>query len=152
MLFMKHFLSSLATAAVLLTSAAGCTVIREVPAEQALPKNATPEMKLCRSLLEAFLKNDASGFVARLPEDTREQFDVRKFTSTRDYITSTMGQPVSFQYLTTLEFVTLSPHIWKIRFERQDKKGNTIRSEALFRIITGDVGQGKAAVIGFNFL
>ena len=130
----------------------GCTVIREVPMEQALPKTATPELKLCRSLLEAFLKDDASGFVNQLPEDTREQFDVRKFTSTRSYITSTMGQPISFQYLTTLEFVTLSPHIWKIRFERQDRKGRTIRSEALFRIITGDVGGGKPAVIGFNFL
>lgn len=151
MLFMKYFLSVIAvTAAVLALT--GCTVIREMPMEQALPKDATPEMKLCRSLLEAFLKNDAAGFVELLPEDTREKFDMRKFTATRDYITSTMGQPISFQYLTTLEFVTLSPHIWKIRFERKDKKGNIIRSEALFRIITGDVGQGKVAVIGFNFL
>ena len=150
MLFMKRFLSLFtALAAAALT---GCTVIQEVPMEQALPKDATPEMKLCRSLLEAFLKNDADGFVKQLPEDTRDQFDVRKFTSTRDYITSTMGQPIAYQYLTTLEFVTLSPHIWKIRFERQDRKGKTLHSEALFRIITGDVGNGKAAVIGFNFL
>ena len=148
---MKHFLSVIAVMAAVL-SLTGCTVIREMPMEQALPKDATPEMKLCRSLLEAFLKNDASGFVSQLPEDTREKFDMRKFTSTRDYIVSTMGQPISYRYLTTLEFVTLSPHIWKIRFERKDKKGNIIYSEALFRIITGDIGQGKAAVIGFNFL
>ena len=148
---MKHFLRLIAMAAVT-AGLAGCTVIREMPMEQALPKDATPEMKLCRSLLEAFLKNDAAGFVAQLPEDTREKFDMRKFTSTRDYIVSTMGEPISYRYLTTLEFVTLSPHIWKIRFERKDKKGNIIHSEALFRIITGDVGQGKAAVIGFNFL
>ena len=149
---MKHFLRLIAVSSVLLTLAAGCTVIREVPMEQALPKDASPEMKLCRELLEAFLKNDAAKFVSLLPEDTREQFDMRKFTATREYIVSSMGQPISYRYLTTLEFVTLSPHIWKIRFERKDKKGKIIHREALFRIITGDVGQGKAAVIGFNFL
>lgn len=148
---MKHFFAPFAVLAALAVCT-GCTVIREVPMEQALPDNAAPEMQLCRSLLEAFLKDDAAGFVAKLPEDTRDQFDRQKFDSTRKYITSTMGQPVSYQYLTTLEFAILSPHIWKIRFERKDRQGKVIHSEALFRIITGDVGNGKVAVIGFNFL
>ena len=132
----------------------GCTVINEVPMAQALPEQATPEMKLCRTLLEAFLKNDAGSFVQSLPEDTRSNFDVKKFNDTRKYITTTLGQPVAFQYLTTLEFVTLSPHIWKILFERTDRKGEVIRSEALFRIITGQTGPEKkdVSVIGFNFL
>lgn len=132
----------------------GCTVINEVSMAQALPEQATPEMKLCRTLLEAFLKDDAAGFVQSLPEDARSNFDVKKFNDTRKYITTTLGQPVAFQYLTTLEFVTLSPHIWKIQFERKDRKGEVIRSEALFRIITGQTGPEKkdVSVIGFNFL
>lgn len=149
---MKLFLSGIACALMLVL--AGCTVIRELPAAQALPEKASPEMELCRKLLEAFLKDDAGGFVSQLPADTRNSFDVKKFDDTRTYITKTLGQPISYQYLTTLEFVTLSPHIWKIRFERKDRKGETIRSEALFRIITGQTGQDKkdVSVIGFNFL
>ena len=104
--------------------------------------------------LEAFLKDDARGFVNHLPEDTRNEFDIKKFNDTRTYITKTLGTPVAYQYLTTLKFVTLSPHIWKIEFERKDRKGEIIRSEALFRIITGQTGPEKkdVSVIGFNFL
>ena len=151
---MKQFMS-LAVALVLAVFLAGCcTVIKEVPMEQALPEQATPELKLCRTLLEAFLKDDAHSFVANLPEDTRNGFDVKKFNDTRKYITTSLGQPVAFQYLTTLQFVTLSPHIWKVQFERKDRKGEIIRSEALFRIITGQTGPEKkdVSVIGFNFL
>ena len=58
---------SLAVALVLAVFLAGCcTVIKEVPMEQALPEQATPELKLCRTLLEAFLKDDAHSFVANL--------------------------------------------------------------------------------------
>ncbi len=151
---MKRFMSWTAVLALVMVLAGGCTVIQEVPMEQALPEQATPELKLCRTLLEAFLKDDARSFVQNLPEDTRNSFDVKKFDDTRKYITTTLGQPVAFQYLTTLQFVTLSPHIWKIQFERKDRKGETIRSEALFRIITGQVGPEKkdVSVIGFNFL
>lgn len=151
---MKLFLMWIAGVSMLVLLATGCTVIREVPMEQALPKEASPELQLCRSLLEAFLKDDARGFVRQLPEETQNSFDVKKFEDTRTYITKTLGQPISYQYLTTLEFVTLSPHIWKIRFERKDRQGETIRSEALFRIITGQTGPEKkdVSVIGFNFL
>lgn len=151
---MKQFMLCAAAAVCAMFLAAGCTVIREVPMEQALPEAATPELQLCRMMLEAFLKNDAKSFVNHLPEETRNGFDMKKFEDTRKYITTTLGQPVAFQYLTTLEFVTLSPHIWKIRFERKDRKGEIIHSEALFRIITGQTGPEKkdVSVIGFNFL
>ena len=138
--------------AVCLGGLAGCSSIQELPAEQALPEKATPEMKLCRQLLHEFLNNHPQDFVQLLPEDMRDRFDEKKFAETRLYITETLGEPVSFQYLTTLEFVTLAPHIWKIRFRRQDKRGNTLHSEALFRIITGRTAQNEVAVIGFNFL
>lgn len=151
---MKRIVSWMLLPVVLLMLVSGCTVIREVPMEQALPEAATPELQLCRVLLEAFLKDDARGFVNHLPEDTRNEFDVKKFNDTRTYITKTLGTPVAYQYLTTLKFVTLSPHIWKIEFERKDRKGEIIRSEALFRIITGQTGPEKkdVSVIGFNFL
>ena len=50
----------------------------------------------------AVLKNDAKGFVSRLPEDYQKKFDVAEFTRNRDAIAKTLGQPVSFRYLTTL--------------------------------------------------
>ena len=152
---MKRFMVWTAVAALAMLLTGGCcTLIREVPMEQALPAEASPELKLCRTLLEAFLKDDADSFVKSLPEDTRNNFDVKKFNDTRKYITTTLGQPVEFQYLTTLKFVTLSPHIWKILFERKNRKGEVIQSEALFRIITGQTGPEKkdVSVIGFNFL
>ena len=154
MLLMKRIVSWMLLGGLLLMFVSGCTVIREVPMEQALPEQAAPELQLCRVLLEAFLKNDARAFVDHLPADTRNDFDVKKFDDTREYITKTLGTPVTYQYVTTLKFVTLSPHIWKIGFERKDRKGEIIRSEALFRIITGQTGPEKkdVSVIGFNFL
>ncbi len=145
---MKH-LFLLAIAAALL---AGCTTILEQPPERALPKNAGKELTLCRELLMAFLKNNPSEFVELLPEEQRARFDEKKFNSTRGYIVETLGQPISFQYLTSLEFVAVTPHIWKIRFERIDKDKKIIHSEALFRIITGKTSDKEIAILGFNFL
>ena len=82
----------------------------------------------------------------------QEKFGIKEFKQTREELIKTLGEPVSFRYLTKLEFVSVEPHIWKVRFERESRKGEKIHSETLFRIITGRTDDGTILIIGFNFL
>lgn len=129
-----------------------CTVIRELPPEARAEIPQNEESELCRALLTAFLENDANAFIARLPEESRRNFTKQQFKTTRNAVVESMGEPISFQYVTDLELTAFTPHIWKIRFRRTDARTEqTFTSEALFRIITGRV-DGKPVVIGFQFL
>ena len=131
----------------------GCTTVKEMPAEKISQECNTPELKLCRELLIAFVKNDASGFVGRLTPENQKSFNKAEFKAARDNMLKTVGEPVSFRYLTTLEFVKLQPHVWVVRFKRKDlAEKNEYFSEALFRIVTGRDKNGNIYVLGFNFL
>lgn len=147
---MKKSLTILLSGVLLLTGA--CTTIRELPKQELQQELTTPEQKHCRELLICFLKNDAKGFIARLSEESQKTFTKEEFEASRKAITETMGEPVSFRYLTTLEFTALHPHIWTVCFERKGRNGKTNRSEALFRITTGRDSAGNVLVLGFNFL
>ncbi len=104
-----------------------------------------------RKLLKAFIKNDGNSFVNLLPAQLRKEFDHKKFDVTRKAVISSMGEPVSFRYVTALEMTAVTPHIWAIRFSRisRDEKEEYF-SEMLFRVITGHL-DGKPYIIGFNF-
>ena len=131
----------------------GCTTIQEMPAEKVSQECNTPELKLCRELLIAFVKNDASGFVKRLTPENQKSFNKADFTAARNNMLKTVGEPVSFRYLTSLEFVKLQPHVWIVRFKRKDlAEKNEYFSEALFRIVPGRDKNGNIYVLGFNFL
>jgi hypothetical protein len=146
------FLSTLALMAGVLFFC-GCTTVQEMPAEKISQECNTPELKLCRELLIAFVKNDASGFVSRLTPENQKSFNKEEFNAARNNMLKTVGEPVSFRYLTTLEFVKLQPHVWVVRFKRKDlAKKNEFFSEALFRIVTGRDKNGNVYVLGFNFL
>lgn len=130
-----------------------CRTVTELPRKQAKQEFNTPELKLCRELLIAFMKDDASSFVKRLTEENQKSFNREEFNTARNNMLKTVGEPVSFRYLTTLEFVTLQPHIWVVRFKRRDlAKKKEFFSEALFRIVTGKDRNGRIYVLGFNFL
>lgn len=131
----------------------GCTTVSELPAEKVSQELKTPELQLCRELLIAFVKNDSSAFVNRLTPENQKSFDKDQFAAARKNMLDTVGEPVSFRYLTSLEFVTLQPHIWVVRFKRTDlAKKKEFFSEALFRIVTGRDKNGQIYVLGFNFL
>lgn len=131
----------------------GCTTVQEMPAEKVSQECNTPELKLCRELLIAFVKNDASGFVKRLTPENQKSFNKADFAAARNNMLKTVGEPVSFRYLTSLEFVKLQPHVWIVRFKRKDlAEKNEYFSEALFRIVTGRDKNGNIYVLGFNFL
>ena len=109
------------------------------------------EYLLGRELLSAFLKDDAGKFVALLPARLRQEFDHKKFEATRKAVTASMGEPVSFRYVTALEMTAVTPHIWAVRFSRISRDGKEEHtSEMLFRVITGHL-DGKPYIIGFNF-
>lgn len=109
------------------------------------------EYQLSRKLVSAFLKDDGKNFVDLLPAKLRQEFNVEKFKVTRQAVASSMGEPVSFRYVTALEMTSVTPHIWAIRFSRisRDEK-EEYTSEMLFRVITGYL-DGKPYIIGFNF-
>lgn len=130
----------------------GCTTIQELPREvrQAEPQGA--EFDLCRALLMAFLKNDSKAFLAHVSPEAREKFNEKSFAAGRKAIIESMGEPISFQYVTKLELLTFTPYIWKIRFRRTDRRtGKEFTSELLFRILVGTLDQ-KPVLISFQFL
>ena len=131
----------------------GCaTGVRELPAEVRKTEPQGADYEFCRELVIAFMKNDAKAFLAHLPEEARKKFGEKQFAASRKSILESMGEPISFQYVTALELTAFTPHIWKIRFQRTDpRNGKKFTSEALFRIITGKI-DGKPVMIGFQFL
>ncbi len=132
---------------------AGCaTPIRELPREERKAEPKSEEFAFSRKLVIAFMRNDAKGFLQYLPEEVRDKFDEKKFSASRKSIIESLGEPISFQYVTTLELTAFTPFIWKIRFQRTDpRNGKKFTSEALFRIITGKLND-KPILIGFQFL
>ena len=144
-----------ALAAVLLAGAvSACTTIRELPPtpDAELSKEAAEEREYSRKLLEAFLKNDASGFISMLSPEMKEEFGKDKFELSRKVITETLGEPVSFSFVTALEHVAITPYIWQVRFVLKNKQDKEYYSEALFRVLAGHDTKGDVIVVGFNFL
>ena len=142
-------------AALIALSTTACTTIRELPTDPAdveLSKEAQEERDYSRKLLEAFLKNDASGFISLLSPEMKEEFGKDKFTLARKVITEELGKPVSFSYVTALEHVAITPYIWKVRFVRKNKEDKEYYSESLFRVLAGHDKDGNVIVVGFNFL
>ena len=132
----------------------GCTVISELPQKENPVANAQdPQYLLSRQLLEAFLKDDAKTFVSLLPSETRKIFTEKEFANTRKSVVDSVGKPISFEYVTKLELEALTPHIWKVRFERTGllKTDEVFHSELLFRVITGNTDKGPV-ITAFQFL
>ena len=142
----------LAAAIMLAGMLTGCASIQELPREVRQNEPQGAEFDLCRTLLMAFLKNDAKTFLAHVSPEAREKFNEKGFAEGRKAIIESMGEPISFQYVTRLELATFTPHIWKIRFRRTDQRtGKEFTSELLFRILVGTLDQ-KPVLISFQFL
>lgn len=148
-------LAVLAILAVAATMFSGCVVIKEYAPEQNEVSVKVPahEYELGRRLVQAFVKNDAEGFVAMLPEETRKNFNEEKFAATRKAIIESVGEPISYSYVTTLELNVLHPQVWKVRFKRSNVNNTReFTSEVLFKVITGTVDKNKPVVTGFHWL
>ena len=143
-------------AAVLTAAAAlsGCTVIKEyAPQEKAIAQVKPEEYELARALLAAFVANDAKAFIALLPDEKRTNFNAETFAKTRKSIVDSVGEPVSFTYLSALELPSLTPQIWKVRFRRVNyRNGKEFTSELLFRVVTGMTGKNTPVITAFQFL
>ena len=147
-----RFLRILAATVVVTGMLSGCTTIQELPREARQEEPQGAEFDLCRTLLMAFLKNDSKTFLAHVSPEAREKFNEKSFAAGRKAVVESMGEPISFQYVTTLELLTFTPHIWKIRFRRTDQRtGKEFTSELLFRILVGTIDR-KPVLISFQFL
>ena len=137
----------------LLSGVVGCTVVREYPAEEKAAENKQLEHELARELLHAFVTNDSAKFVSLLPVDMGKKFDEAAFRKYREKLVKSVGEPISFTYLTTLELQALTPQIWKVRFRRvNSKNGQEFTSEVLFRVITGMSDKNNAVITSFQFI
>lgn len=131
---------------------AGCTIIRELPADERKEQPQGPEFELCRTQIKAFMRNDAGTFVANVPDEARRTFNEKFFEASRKSVIESMGEPISFQYVTALKLTdNITPHIWKIRFKRVNRKGAEFTSELLFKIVIGML-KDKPVMISFQFL
>ena len=131
---LKKFFLAMFAGALLLTFGNGCVIIKEYAPEANAVKINPAEQELARQLLQAFIKNDAKTFVSLLPEETRKNFTVDNFKQTRKSVIESIGEPISYTYMTTLELSALHPQIWKVRFKRYN------------------VNRKTAVITGFHFL
>ena len=72
---------------------AGCTTVKELPAESLTTEPTTEEYQKARQLLTAFLENKPDSFVSLLPEDKRQAFDANRFRTYRFSIVDSLGEP-----------------------------------------------------------
>lgn len=131
----------------------GCVVIKEYAPPKESIKATALEYELSRKLLQAFIKNDAKGFIALLPEETRSKYTVKSFQNTRKAVVDSVGEPVAYTYVTTLKLAALNPQIWKVTVRRQNiNKTKEYTSEILFKVVTGMTSSKEAIITGFQFL
>ena len=150
---LKKFFLAMFAGALLLTFGNGCVIIKEYAPEANAVKINPAEQELARKLLQAFIKNDAKTFVSLLPEETRKNFTVDNFKQTRKSVIESIGEPISYTYMTTLELSALHPQIWKVRFKRYNvNRTKEFTSEVLFKVITGMSDRKTAVITGFHFL
>lgn len=149
-MFKKAVMMSLfsALAAFVLT---GCVTVKEYAPQAEKLTVSKEEYELARQLLQAFVKNDADTFVSLLPEETRTKFTAEEFARTRKSLVESVGEPVEYGYLTTLELPALHPQIWRVRFKRSNvNRTKEFTSEILFKVVTGMIKK-QAVITGFNF-
>jgi len=106
-------------------------------------------------LIEAYRANKSADFLKALPKDVKEKFGEREFKVTRGELTDSMGEIVSYDYLTQLNAPGFRTHIWKVVFERGETLDNTkrLRQETLFRIVTVTADKvSEPYIITFGFL
>ena len=151
MLKMKFYALLMVVATLSLTT--GCTVIREYqPREETLTVKKQ-EYELAKKLLQAFIKNDAETFVSLLPEEMRTKFDVKSFNNLRKNVIASVGEPIEYSYVTSLELSALNPQIWKVRFRRYNvNRTKEYTSEVLFKVVTGMASKDEAVITAFHFL
>lgn len=147
----KFFRAAAAASAMMLL--AGCTIVRELPSEDAKAQRDTPEYELASEMLYAFLRNDAAGFIRRMAPKDAELLTHEQFKKFRREMVESRGEPVSFRYLATLEMpVPFKPHIWAVRMKKTNpQNGKEFHQEILFRVVTARA-DGKVHVISVNFL
>ena len=136
---------------------AGCASVRELPPEERKGEPTTLEYKLSREVIVAFMNNDSKAFCKNFSPENAQRFDDKKFKESRREVVLSLGEPVSFSFLTELEFVSFKLYVWKVKFKRLGKdretgKEKAFYSEALFRVIAGRSARDKAMIMGFNFL
>ena len=130
----------------------GCVVVKEYAPQKGAVNISKQEYELARKLLQAFIKNDAKTFVSLLPEETRSKFTEDSFATTRKSVLESVGEPVAYSYITTLELAGFHPQIWKVRFRRYNvNRTKTFYSEVLFKVITGLADKKEAVITGFSF-
>lgn len=150
---LKRFFLAMFAGAVLLAVGSGCVIIKEYAPEANAVKINPVEQELARKLLQAFIKDDAKTFVSLLPEETRKNFTTDNFKQTRKSVIESVGEPISYTYMTTLELSSLHPQIWKVRFKRYNvNRTKEFTSEVLFKVITGMSDRKTAVITGFHFL
>lgn len=155
--------------ALLLASFAGCAACGTDdkqcpnPAAEAAPKQAgtdcaAPDDFACRArnlaekLCRAFARDDASGFLALLPENLRKEFHEEAFRKARKKLVDALGEASGWQYVTTLRHPLLQVQLWKIAFGKPASDGSgPIVQEAVFQVVIGEV-DGKPQVVSFGFL
>ena len=132
-------------------SLTGCVTVKEYAPQAEKLTVSKAEYELARQLLQAFVKNDADTFVSLLPEETRAKFTADEFAKTRKALVESVGEPIEYGYLTTLELQALHPQIWKVRFKRWNvNRTKEFTSEILFKVVTGTIKK-QAVITGFNF-
>lgn len=129
----------------------GCATVQSNTTDTTVgEKVPSATLKAGEELLLAFVANDGDKFTKLLSPELQEKFGDKQFGLSRTELVKSLGEPISFEYVTRVNNPLVEVDIWKVHFKRILDDQKVIYPEALFRVISGDVN-GQNRIISFNF-
>ena len=110
--------------------------------------------ELGEQLLAAFRDRDYDGFAALVPEPCRAETPEPAFRAATENLSRQFGSITGWRCLGEAETPGFRQLLWLVGFERPrsaPEHPGTVRRELLFRLLTGDTGDG-VKIAGFGFL
>ena len=111
--------------------------------------------KLGDQLLAAFRDRDYAAFDAAAPKSCRDRVSKREFDGSTEKLAKEFGVITGWRLLGEAETPGFRQLLWLVSFEQPARGAaagsKTVRRELLFRLLTGETGDGVEAA-GFGFL
>ena len=107
--------------------------------------------KLGTGILAAFRDRDFAELVENLPANFAGNLKEKDFLSSLERLEKQYGKIGGAEYLTSLDTPAFCNLIWKVDFTARGTKGNEIRRQLLFRVVSIRHND-RSEIVSFGFL
>ena len=107
--------------------------------------------KLGDGILAALRERDFAKLVENLPANFADKLKEKDFLSSLGRLEKRYGKIGGAEYLTSLDTPALCNLIWKVDFTARGAKGNEIRRQLLFRVVSIR-NDDRSEIVDFGFL